>query len=107
MGLFSKIAKRRTVPSASMSAPPGKLVYSFGDIHGRDDLFGELLDKIDEDRSQRPDVEAVPILPGDLVDASYFADDQHLASIDFEELAAAFPAAAFAGSSRWFLSIAA
>lgn len=48
--------------------PAGTLVYAIGDIHGRDDLFAELLDRIDADRAMRAHDRCVLVLLGDLVD---------------------------------------
>ncbi len=50
------------------SVPDGLLIYSIGDIHGRDDLFAELLNQIDQDRQSRQHNQCVLILLGDLVD---------------------------------------
>jgi serine/threonine protein phosphatase 1 len=43
-------------------------VYAIGDIHGRDDLFAELLDKIARDEAARPPLPRLLILLGDLMD---------------------------------------
>ncbi|UZW53655.1 metallophosphoesterase [Sphingobium sp. JS3065] len=43
-------------------------VYAIGDIHGRDDLFAELLDRIAQDDAHRPPLPRLLILLGDLVD---------------------------------------
>lgn len=48
--------------------PSGLLLYAIGDIHGCDDLFAVLLDRIDQDRKNRPHDQCVLILLGDLVD---------------------------------------
>ena len=47
---------------------PGKLVYAVGDIHGRDDLLGDLLARIDDDRSHRDATDTVVVFLGDLID---------------------------------------
>ncbi|SEH18270.1 serine/threonine protein phosphatase 1 [Sphingopyxis sp. YR583] len=48
--------------------PEGMRVYAIGDIHGRDDLFAELLDLIEADKAARPGADCALILLGDLVD---------------------------------------
>ncbi|WP_439567632.1 metallophosphoesterase [Sphingopyxis sp.] len=78
MGLFSRFRKSEALPQgersvpdvvrSERSVPAGMLIYAIGDIHGRDDLFANLLDLIDADRSNRPHEQCVLILLGDLVD---------------------------------------
>lgn len=48
--------------------PAGMLVYAIGDIHGRDDLFADLLERIALDRRARAHDQCVLILLGDMVD---------------------------------------
>lgn len=48
--------------------PPGQRVYAVGDIHGRLDLFEELLDDIRRDNAARAAAETHIILLGDLID---------------------------------------
>ena len=48
--------------------PDGQRVYAIGDIHGRDDLFAQLLTKIEADNSARGKAFTTLILLGDLVD---------------------------------------
>lgn len=62
--------KSKSVPSArnGFAIPAGQRVYAIGDIHGRDDLFAELLGKIEADHAARPPACATLILLGDLVD---------------------------------------
>lgn len=66
LGLF----KRR--PSEAPRNPPvvpsGERVYAIGDIHGRDDLFARLIEKIEADNAIRPAARTTLILLGDLVD---------------------------------------
>nr|WP_087573005.1 metallophosphoesterase [Sphingomonas sp. CDS-1] len=62
---------RRRKASAEPFAPNvggDARVYAIGDIHGRDDLFAELLDKIGRDEADRPPLPRLLILLGDLVD---------------------------------------
>jgi serine/threonine protein phosphatase 1 len=48
--------------------PEGRRVYAIGDVHGRDDLFAELVDRIRADNAVRASAEVTLILLGDLVD---------------------------------------
>lgn len=66
LGLF----KLRPVdtPSSVAQIPAGERVYAIGDIHGRDDLFAELLAKIEADHAHRAPAQTTLVLLGDLVD---------------------------------------
>lgn len=55
-------------PGGTFAVPPGRRVYAIGDIHGRDDLFGRLVDMIRADHAARPPAQMTLILLGDLVD---------------------------------------
>lgn len=48
--------------------PDGQRVYAIGDIHGRDDLFAQLLTKVEADDAARGKAFTTLILLGDLVD---------------------------------------
>jgi serine/threonine protein phosphatase 1 len=50
------------------AVPSGRRVYAIGDIHGRDDLFGRIIDVIRDDNASRPKADMTLILLGDLVD---------------------------------------
>lgn len=50
------------------SIPEGQRVYAIGDIHGRDDLFAQLVDMIRADHAARGPAEVTLILLGDLID---------------------------------------
>lgn len=52
----------------SFAIPDGRRVYAIGDIHGRDDLFAELIGLIRADNAARDHAEVTLILLGDLVD---------------------------------------
>lgn len=54
--------------SRSFSIAAGQRVYAVGDIHGRDDLFALLLDRIADDNAARGPARVTLILLGDLVD---------------------------------------
>lgn len=68
MGIFFRFRKIADKAQRAPTLPPGLLLYAIGDIHGRDDLFAQLLDRIDRDRSERFYDRCVLILLGDLVD---------------------------------------
>jgi serine/threonine protein phosphatase 1 len=58
----------RSEPVKPPALPPGYRLYAIGDIHGRDDLLGELLDRIDEDSRQRQPAKRIIVFLGDLID---------------------------------------
>lgn len=64
--------KRSSKPAARASGryaiPDGRRVYAIGDIHGRDDLFAQMIDLIRADHAARGVAEVTVILLGDLVD---------------------------------------
>ena len=64
--------KRKSKPAPSVresfSVPAGQRIYAIGDIHGRDDLFAELIDLIRADIAARAPARVSLILLGDLVD---------------------------------------
>lgn len=62
--------KSKAVPAAgnSFAVPHGQRIYAIGDIHGRDDLFAELIDLIRADNAARTPAKVTLILLGDLVD---------------------------------------
>ncbi len=69
MSLFSRFRRSDAARVAKAArVPPGLRVYAIGDIHGRDDLFADLLDRIEQDHRSREPARSVVILLGDLVD---------------------------------------
>jgi serine/threonine protein phosphatase 1 len=58
-------ANRQTVAS---TIPPGLRMYAIGDVHGRADLLGALVARIDEDNRQHGPAETRMIFVGDLID---------------------------------------
>lgn len=66
LATLSRLVSRRR--AADPVLPPGQRVYAIGDIHGRLDLFDELLAKIEIDDAARGCAETHLILLGDLVD---------------------------------------
>jgi len=55
-------------PIDSAAIPAGRRVYAIGDVHGRNDLLQQLLDKIIKDDGQRGKADSEIIFLGDLVD---------------------------------------
>jgi serine/threonine protein phosphatase 1 len=53
---------------ATRKIPRGQRVYAVGDVHGRVDLFRDLVDKIEADDAARGAANTTVILLGDLVD---------------------------------------
>lgn len=64
--------KRKSKPADAArcrhAIPDGRRVYAIGDIHGRDDLFAQILDLIRADHIARGQAEITIVLLGDLVD---------------------------------------
>lgn len=62
--------KAKSVPPArsGFAIPAGQRVYAIGDIHGRDDLFAQMIDRIRADNAGRDPARLTLILLGDLVD---------------------------------------
>lgn len=50
------------------SGPPGKRAYAIGDVHGRDDLLGDLLREIRSHNARRGSAETHIVFLGDLID---------------------------------------
>ena len=63
---FKKTAVRRPLDTARV--PDGQRVYAIGDIHGRNDLLGQLLTQIDADDAERGSADTHIIFLGDLMD---------------------------------------
>jgi serine/threonine protein phosphatase 1 len=60
--------ERLEVQGRRPSLPAGLRIYAVGDIHGRLDLLGELLSRIDADLALRPAVRPVFVFLGDYID---------------------------------------
>jgi serine/threonine protein phosphatase 1 len=64
--------KRKSKPAAvspnRFAIPDGQRVYAIGDIHGRDDLLADLIDRIHADNAARHPADVTLILLGDLID---------------------------------------
>ena len=67
--VLKRFFARKESPARPPAAlPAGKRVYAIGDIHGRDDLLGALIDKIEADDGARGPVETQILFLGDLPD---------------------------------------
>ncbi|WP_174273822.1 metallophosphoesterase family protein [Sphingomonas bacterium] len=67
--MFSSLFRKPAIETDTPAAiPAGQRVYAIGDIHGRADLFDELLSQIAEDAGARDPLPATLILLGDLID---------------------------------------
>ena len=65
---FRNYLAPRSEPARRAAVPAGERVYAVGDIHGRLDLFEELIAAIDADDAARGPARSTVILLGDLVD---------------------------------------
>jgi len=65
---FRQYLAPRPEPIRSAAVPPGERVYAVGDIHGRLDLFEQLIAGIDADDAARGPATTTVVLLGDLVD---------------------------------------
>jgi serine/threonine protein phosphatase 1 len=65
---WKRRSKSATPANREFSVPPGQRVYAVGDIHGRDDLFAALLERIERDSAERGPLPTALVLLGDLVD---------------------------------------
>lgn len=69
MSFLSKLRRRAAARSrVAARVPDGERIYAIGDIHGCDDLFAQLLDRIAADCAKREPANTTLILLGDLVD---------------------------------------
>ncbi len=68
--MISRLFKKRFInrPIDSAAVPAGRRIYAVGDIHGRNDLFIDLLAQIEADDAARGAADTQIILLGDLVD---------------------------------------
>lgn len=63
---IAKLFRRKTVPPGTL--PPGERIYAIGDIHGRLDLFRELMALIVADLERRPAMRTRCVILGDVID---------------------------------------
>ncbi|XIA66487.1 metallophosphoesterase [Bradyrhizobium sp. TZ2] len=54
--------------SVAASAPADTRIYAVGDIHGRADLLGDVIGRIDDDVRRRPIAHTVEVYLGDYID---------------------------------------
>ena len=59
---------REAARSPSASVPSGQRVYAIGDIHGRLDLFSQLIAAVEADDAARGPAQTTVVLLGDLID---------------------------------------
>ena len=65
---FSRMKRTfESKPPAAAAAPQGMRIYAIGDVHGRDDLLGDLACRIEADLAAEP-MRAVTVFIGDYVD---------------------------------------
>lgn len=60
--------KKPASPIDNATIPEGRRVYAIGDVHGRNDLLQQLLEKIVRDDGERDQAQSEIIFLGDLVD---------------------------------------
>jgi serine/threonine protein phosphatase 1 len=65
--VFGRLFKK-SAPARTAALPAGERVYAIGDIHGRADLFDQLLAQVRVDDAARGAARTTIILLGDLVD---------------------------------------
>ena len=65
---FRSYLAPRAQTKAAAAVPPGARVYAIGDIHGRLDLFEQLIAAIDADDARRGPADTTVVLLGDLID---------------------------------------
>lgn len=65
---WKRKSKSATAIHSGHAIPAGKRIYAIGDIHGRDDLFAQMIEMIRADHAARGPAEVSIILLGDLVD---------------------------------------
>lgn len=67
---MSRLGRLFTGPRDRSGAalPPGYRLYAVGDVHGRDDLLGDLLAQIEADAAERGRAKLVVVFLGDLID---------------------------------------
>jgi serine/threonine protein phosphatase 1 len=68
--MLNRLLRKKTPPRPIDSAaiPEGRRIYAIGDVHGRNDLLLQLLEKIVKDDGERGGAESEIIFLGDLVD---------------------------------------
>jgi serine/threonine protein phosphatase 1 len=67
MSVFQRLFKSKAM-TRTYRVPPGERIYAIGDIHGRLDLFEQLIREIEADDASRNAANTTIILLGDLID---------------------------------------
>ena len=68
-GLFTRKPKEK---KPQFSVADGELVYAIGDVHGRDDLLGQLIGMMEADAKRRPQYDTCTLVfLGDYVDRGF------------------------------------
>jgi len=65
---WKRKSKPAPVARTGFAIPAGRRVYAIGDIHGRDDLFAQIIELVRADHAARGPAKLTLILLGDLVD---------------------------------------
>lgn len=68
MMFWKRKSKSPSSTPIAFAIPSGRRVYAIGDIHGRDDLFAQIINLIRTDNAARDPADVTLILLGDLVD---------------------------------------
>jgi serine/threonine protein phosphatase 1 len=68
IALRHALSSRARVPQGIRRVPQGIRVYAVGDVHGRADLLGQLMSRIDADLVAHPVSQALLIFLGDYID---------------------------------------
>lgn len=68
LGFLKRRQAGKPAPQERPRVPAGERVYAIGDVHGRDDLFAELLARIEVDNGARGPARTTLIMLGDLID---------------------------------------
>jgi serine/threonine protein phosphatase 1 len=69
--LFKAFGKTPPTVPTTRHVPEGTRVYCVGDIHGRDDLLGEMAERVEADMEPRSFDHAVTVFLGDYVDRGH------------------------------------
>ena len=67
-GLLSFWQKAPVMWDSPPAIPDGHRVYAVGDVHGHDDLLGQVIAKVEADNRSRPAAEVTIVFLGDLID---------------------------------------
>jgi serine/threonine protein phosphatase 1 len=68
MKRFARMFRGASSEPAGEGLPPGYRLYAIGDVHGRDDLWAELLARVEAESRQRGGARLILVFLGDLID---------------------------------------